>query len=102
MTEHASDIIPMLWWLIVTIGGALLLLMVYIGRRWDNKIDAMPEQISKSVAKVHDDIIGQMAIMNETHTRLERDMRAQGTDIDRRVTRLESYCEFQHSRGLKQ
>jgi hypothetical protein len=97
MIEHAQDIVSMQWWLILFVGGGLLALMVYIGQRWDKKIEEMPERISKQVEKVHDEIVAQMRVMNDTHFRLEKDVRNQITEIDRRVVRLETRCDFHHS-----
>lgn len=100
MTEHASEIIPLLAWMIVAVGGALLSLLVWIGHRLQAKVDALPTQVAAQVAKVHDDIVKEMADMNETHARLERDVREQFSKLDRRVTTLEIRCEMHHGRGL--
>jgi uncharacterized protein YoxC len=98
MTEHASEIIPMLAWMIIAVGGALLGLLVWISQRLQAKVDALPDQVSVQVSKVHDAIVREMADMNKTHARLERDVREQFSQLDRRVTKLEVRCEMHHGK----
>ena len=100
MIEHTQDIIPLLLWMIVGTGGALLALLVWIGKRTDKKIEEIPKNVSIQVAKVHDEIVKQMETMNETHKGLERDVRDQITGIDRRLVRVEVRCDMQHMRGV--
>lgn len=99
MTEHASELIPLLAWMILAVGGALLGLLIWIGRRLQDKVDALPAQVSAQVSKVHDDIVKEMADMNKTQARLERDVREQLSTLDRRVTKLEVSCDFHHGRA---
>ena len=100
MIDHTQDIIPLLLWMIVGTGGALLTLLVWIGKRTDKKIEEIPKNVSIQVAKVHDEIVRQMETMNETHKGLERDVRDQITGIDRRLVRVEVRCDMQHMRGV--
>lgn len=99
MTEHASEIIPLLAWMILVVGGALLGLLIWIGDRLQRKVDQLPAQVSVQVEKVHAEIIAKMAEMNTTHSRLERDVREQYSNLDRRVTVLEVSCEIHHGRS---
>ena len=101
MIDHTQDIIPLLLWMIVGTGGALLTLLVWIGKRTDKKIEDIPKNVSIQVAKVHDEIVRQMETMNETHKGLERDVRDQITGIDRRLVRVEVRCDMQHMRGVE-
>jgi len=101
MIDHTQDIIPLLLWMIVGTGGALLTLLVWIGKRTDKKIEEIPKNVSIQVAKVHDEIVKQMETMNETHKGLERDVRDQITGIDRRLVRVEVRCDMQHMRGVE-
>ena len=101
MIDHTQDIIPLLLWMIVGTGGALLTLLVWIGKRTDKKIEEIPKNVSIQVAKVHDEIVRQMETMNETHKGLERDVRDQITGIDRRLVRVEVRCDMQHMRGVE-
>jgi hypothetical protein len=99
MLEYAQEIVPFLIGVIIAVGSALISLVVYIGRRMDKKVEALPALVATKVAKVHDEILVQLSIMNLTHKELEHDLRIQGNDVERRLTRLESFCEWQHSRG---
>lgn len=96
MQEHANDVIPLLLWMIVAVGGGLLGLLIWIGRRLQHKVDELPSQVSSQVSKVHDELIKQMQTMNDTHARLEKDVREQITSLDRRVVRLEVRCDMFH------
>lgn len=98
MNEHASDILPMLMWMIVVVGGALLGLLTWIGNRLHTKVEELPAQVSVQVEKVHAEIVSKMAEMNATHARLERDLREQHSKLDRRVTVLEVSHELHHGR----
>lgn len=98
MDTNSISVVPVLLWMVVATGTALISLLIWIGRRTDRKIEEIPKNVSIQVAKVHDEIVSQMQRMNDTHQRLESDMRAQGADIDRRVTRLEARCDMQHQR----
>jgi cell division protein FtsB len=100
MTEHASEIIPLLAWMILAVGGALLGLLIWIGKRLQAKVDALPDQVSVQVSKVHDAIVKEMADMNRTHASLERDVREQFSKLDRRVTKLEVMCDMHHGRSV--
>lgn len=92
----------MLAWMIVAVGGALLGLLIWIGQRLQARVDALPAQVSGQVEKVHKAIVDQMADMNKTHARLERDVREQFSSLDRRVTKLEVRCEMHHGKGGSQ
>ena len=94
MTEHSADIIPLLLWLIVMVGGALLSLVLWIGRRLQNNVDELPGKISEQVGAVHAEILARMDDMNKTHKKLETDMRGSLSEIDRRVVRLEVRCNM--------
>ena len=94
MTEHSADIIPLLLWLIVMVGGALLSLVLWIGRRLQNNVDELPGKISEQVGAVHSEILARMDDMNKTHKKLETDMRGSLSEIDRRVVRLEVRCDM--------
>jgi len=96
MIEHANEIIPLLVWMIVTIGGGLLALLIWIGQRIQKKVDDLPEQISEKVRKVHDDILERMDTLNATQSKLEQDIRERLARLDRRVVRLEVRCEMNH------
>lgn len=96
MIEHSQEIISALLWLIGSVGGSLVVLLVWIGKRIQHKVDELPAQVSAKVAKVHDELVAEMRTMNDTHARLERDVREQVTALDRRVVRLEVRCDMYH------
>ncbi len=96
MIEHATEVIQLLFWLIVVIGGCLIGLMGWVGRRLQDRVDALPKQVAEQVSQVHDQLLDQMRQMNDTHEKLEKDMRESLTALDRRVVRLEVRCELNH------
>ena len=96
MTEHAQDIVPLLLWMIVVVGGALLALLIWTWKRVQNKVDGLPDQISEKVRVVHSEIVAEMKAMNTTQAALERDLRSQFSKLDRRVIRLEVLQDIHH------
>jgi hypothetical protein len=89
MLEHAQDVIPLLLWMVVVVGGALLTLLVWTWKRVQTRVDGLPDQISEKVRLVHTEIVAEMKTMNATQAALERDLRGQFAKLDRRVIRLE-------------
>lgn len=98
MTEPVIEIVPVLVWMIVAVGGALLGLLLWIGKRLQQRVDQLPSQVSAQVSKVHDAIVKEMADMNVTHARFERDVREQFSLLDRCVTKLEVRCDLHHGK----
>lgn len=98
MKEHAADILPILSWIIVMVGGALIALVGVVYRMLEKRVDKLPDQVAGQVSKVHDELIEQMKLMNDTQKRLEHDMRESLTQLDRRVVRLEVRCDMQHGK----
>lgn len=98
MTNPVIDVMPLLAWMILAVGGALLALLIWVGQRLQAKVDELPAQVSMQVKEVHAEIVTKMAEMNATHGRLERDVREQLTLLDRRVTRLEVSSEIHHGK----
>lgn len=96
MLEHASDIIPVLLWLIVGVGGTLFALIVWLGQRLYNYIEKIPSMIAEKVKQVHDDLLRQVTDLNSTQRRLEEDMRHHVAGLDRRVIALEVRCDMHH------
>lgn len=86
---QSQDVIQLLLWMVVTVGGALLALLIWTWKRVQDKVDGLPEQISEKVQSVHSDIVKELKEMNATQSALERDLRSQFTKLDRRVIRLE-------------
>jgi len=89
MTEHTQDIVSLLLWMIVAVGGCLLSLLIWTWQRVQTKVDNLPDQISKKVYTVHAEIVKEMRELNVTQAALERDLRGQFAKLDRRVIRLE-------------
>lgn len=84
-----DSVVPLLTWMIVAVGGALLGVLLWIWRRVQKHVDELPERVSAQVGKVHAELVEQMKEMNATHSKLEHDLREQFTQLDRRVVRLE-------------
>lgn len=95
--DYAKDVVPLLLWMIVAVGAALLMLLTWIGQRLQKKVDDLPDTVTKQVSAVHSEIIKQMQAMNETHRGLEKDVRQQVTDLDRRLTVVEVRCGMHHT-----
>ena len=89
MIVQSQDVIQLLLWMIVAVGGALLTLLIWTWKRVQDNVDGLPEQISKKVQSVHSEIVSELKEMNATQSALERDLRSQFTKLDRRVIRLE-------------
>jgi len=92
--EHASEIIPFLLWMIVMSGGAIISLLIWIGQRIQKKVDEIPDQVAEKVDKIHAELIGKVDAIQKTQSELERDLRAEYTGLDRRLTKLETRCEI--------
>lgn len=101
MTEHAAEIIPLLLWMVVVVGAALVGLIVWIGKRLHAKVDELPDMVSVKVKSVHDEILRQMEAMNSTQKDLERDLRTGLAAMDRRVIALEVRCDLTHPHAAK-
>lgn len=84
-----DQIVTLLTWMIIGVGGILLSVLLWIFLRVQKHIDDLPNTISEKVNVVHGDLVGQMVKMNDTHSKLEQDLRDQFTKLDRRVTVLE-------------
>lgn len=94
--------------MIVVVGGALITLILWIWRRLQKNVDAMPKVVSDSVKALHDELLKkmdtmtamhkeQMSEMNKTHRELERDIRNSLTELDRRLVAVEIRCDINHA-----
>lgn len=92
MIEHATDIIPLLIWMILAVGGALLGLLVWIGQRIQTKVDEIPMQVAKKVDGIHAELLSKVDEIKRDQAGMARDLRAEHTSLDRRVTILETRC----------
>jgi hypothetical protein len=72
--HHASDIIQLLIWLFLTIGGAFVAVLVWIGMRVANKLDGIEKAIGMT---------------NDTLNTIERDLRKEIIKHDHRLIILE-------------
>lgn len=98
MTEHASEIISLLWWMIIVIGGALISLLLWIGKSIKEKVDAIPIEVAKKVDSVHSELLSKVdGIRTEQHG-MAKDLRDELTKLDRRVLKMEMRCESTHQR----
>lgn len=98
MVDHASDVIPLLLWMIVAVGGALFSLIIWLGQRLYNYIEKIPTMIAEKVKQVHEDLLYQMRELGATQRKLEEDVRSKTTDLDRRMVKLEVRCELHTER----
>jgi len=89
MLEHNEQVVQVLVWMIITVGAGLLSLLIWIGRRIQFNVDQLPETISKKVGEVHRQLVKDMGEIKDTISELERDIRAEHSNLDRRVVILE-------------
>lgn len=100
MIEHDTDVIPMLYAMIVAVGGSLLGLLAWIGKRIFDKVEEIPTQVAKKVDAIHAELLAKVdAIKNDQHD-MAKDLRAELTGLDRRVLKIELRCEATHSRPI--
>lgn len=97
MLDHASDVIPLLLWMIIGVGGALFGLIIWLGQRLYNYIERIPAMIAEKVKQVHDDLLRQVTDLSNVQRRLETDLRSHVTNLDRRMIALEVRCDMHHS-----
>lgn len=98
MTEHATDIIPMLIWMIIAVGGALLSLLIWIGQRIQVKVDEIPNQVARKVDAIHAELLAKVDDIRDDQHDMAKDLRAELTSLDRRVLKIELRCEATHNR----
>lgn len=67
MIEHATDIIPFLLWIIAVVGAALIALILWVSKRLQSQVDAMPGKVSEQVTELHQSILGRMDDIVDTH-----------------------------------
>lgn len=90
ITEHAEDIITLLAWMVVVIGGGLLGMLVWIGLRIQSRVDEIPGIVHTKMDAIRDDVTGDMREMyRDFQNRLDK-MDDSVVSLDRRVTRLEA------------
>lgn len=100
MIDHATDVIPMLFWMIVVIGGALVSLLIWIAQRIQIKVDEIPAQVAKKVDAIHAELLEKVDRIRGDQHDMARDLRAELTGLDRRVLRIEIQCGAQHQRPI--
>ena len=105
MSAYGIDVVPLLWGMILGVSAALAGLIVWVAKRLQYGVDDVPNQINLQVKTLHSQILidmknitSEMREMNHTHSRLEYNVREQIGDLDHRIVRIETHCEFQHNR----
>lgn len=96
MIEHATDIIPLLIWMILAVGGSLLALLVWIGSRIQSKVDEIPGQVAKKVDAVHAELLAKVDDIKKDQHNMSHDLRAELTSLDRRLVKVEVRCDMNH------
>lgn len=74
MTQHAAEILPVVIWIMVALGSALIGLLSWIGAFVWKRLGDIAELLRA----------------------IERDLRADLSDLDRRVAKIEGRCSVQH------
>ena len=102
MLEHSSDVIPLLLWMIIVVGGLLLSLVLWIGKRLHDNVEGLPSLIAAKVKIVHDEILQSIGELRTTQKRLEEDLRHHVANLDRRVLAIEVREEVRTSLRAKE
>lgn len=98
MTEHANEIISLLWWMVIAIGGALVTLLGWVGKNINEKVEAIPIEVAKKVDGVHSELLAKVESIRTEQHGMAKDLRAELTSLDRRVLKIEMRCEANHLR----
>lgn len=85
-----ETVIQVLLWMIVVVGAALVGLLMWIGNRLQKKVDEMPEQIKVHVQTTLNAVSDKLDAIGDRMQNIERDLRSDLADLDRRVVRLEA------------
>lgn len=98
MIEHATEVIPLLYVMIVSVGGSLLGLIVWIFKRLQDKVDEIPGHVATKVDSIHAELLKKVDDIRDDQHDMARDLRAELTSLDRRVLKIELRCESTHNR----
>ena len=83
MAEHASELIALV--------GALFFMLIsvlaWIGNRVHSRLDNLTATVENKIDQIH-----------EVLTKIERDMRDDLVNLDRRISKLETRCDLVHGR----
>jgi hypothetical protein len=81
MAEHANEILTLMG----LIFGLLIAVLAWIGNRVHTRLDALTETVDKKFEQIH-------TVLSS----IERDLRGDLVDLDRRIAKLETRCNFEH------
>ncbi len=90
MIEHSTEIIQLLIWFLILIGGAFMSVLLWIGK-----------VIKDAIASELSEIKAEIQLTNNTLKNIEKDLRGDLANLDRRVTKLETRCDAEHRFGEK-
>lgn len=74
MTQHAAELLPFVIWIVVALGSALIGLLSWLGALVWKRLGEITELLRA----------------------IERDLRADLVDLDRRVSKIEGRCSATH------
>lgn len=86
MTEHAGEIITLMIWALLAGGGLFLALLKWIAGRVIDKLSQIEAAIDRT---------------NVTLAGIEKDLRKDLSQLDRRVQKIEDRCQMQHDHHHK-
>lgn len=81
ITNHASDVVSILIWVLLAGGGAFFMLLKWNGNRLFEELKGIKEQIQMT---------------NTTLATIEKDLRQDMSSLDRRITAIEVRCDQRH------
>jgi sensor domain CHASE-containing protein len=85
MAEHANELIA----LIGVMFFLLISVLAWIGNRVHTRLDNLTATVDAKFEQIH-------TVLSS----IERDLRGDLVDLDRRISRLETRCDLHHHEGL--
>ena len=96
MIASDQNVVQLLLWLVIGTGGALITMLIWIGKRVMEKVDMLPNVVEAKLEQLHSRVLGDTAKMQDTLNKIERDLRGELAYLDRRVTRIEKFQILAH------
>lgn len=95
MAEHSQEINYFLIWAVLALGSAFVGLSVWSVKRLIAQLDGMRTGFSAELSGIR----AEVKQTNATLGAIERDLRGDLADLDRRMARVELRCDIEHGKG---
>ncbi len=93
MEEHAVEIVRLLVWILIAVGGAFVSIMVWVAGKLEATLKEKLNSIREELSLTREEVTK----TNATLTGIEKDLRKDLAHLDRRVAVIETRCEGRHS-----